>query len=324
MRDINGLPVFKRLRTDTSSVGGTIEGITNVDNNIKIDATEIKLSGVVTTTADLTCNGKVVTSRLEGANLLVASDLLVLLSMDTIQINGPNLLINTDNFASTTSFQPMLTDAYNIGSQLNRWNCGYFSELIVNGKALNQLIIDLENLTSTISANNNKELFDLRGVNESDFLSQINGNSVGITNDLFRGEYITCTSETAMSAGRVVSFTSVSGSSTADYQVTFCNGLVGEQGGSSQAIGVTMNDVLANGTVRVAVKGICSVLIGISSVALRGCMVNVGGSALTYQGRVSLSSRVSNQPSIGICMSTGNKTVNQPILLLLQSGFESY
>jgi predicted RecA/RadA family phage recombinase len=162
------------------------------------------------------------------------------------------------------------------------------------------------------------------GKNESDYLSSgLNGSFAGVQNVLHNGKYITCTASIAMTAGRVVSFTGVN-NNTSELSVTYCNGNVGEQNASSLPLGVTMNDVQIGGEVQVAVEGICSVLIGSTSTAQRGCMVTVGGSANSYQGRVTTTSRYGNEPSIGICLSYGSRNANQPIVVKLQGSFESY
>lgn len=181
----------------------------------------------------------------------------------------------------------------------------------------------------------NTELINLTGKSESDYLSPLTGSSTGavlspltgssagVENVLYDGQYITVKSATTMSAGRVVSF-DASTNNADEYTIDYCNGGSGEQNASTQAVGVTLDDVVAGGYCRVAVKGICSVLIGTSTTAQRGCLVTVGGSASSYQGRVVCTSRTSNEPSIGICMSYGSKSANQPIVVFLQAGFESY
>lgn len=169
----------------------------------------------------------------------------------------------------------------------------------------------------------NQELIDLTGESESSYLSALTGSSSGVENVLYNGQYITVKSAITMSAGRVVSF-DASTNNASEYTIDYCDGGTGEQNASSQAVGVLLDDVVAGGYCRVAVKGICSVLIGTSTTAQRGCLVTVGGSASSYQGRVVCTSRTSNEPSIGICMSYGSKSANQPIVVFLQAGFESY
>ena len=173
------------------------------------------------------------------------------------------------------------------------------------------------------STGENKEIYDFSGKNESDYLSTLTGNSVGIENMLFHGEFVTVKSSVSMSAGRVVSFNSSTDNAN-EYEIDFCNGNSGEQNSSSQALGVTLDDVIAGGYTRVATKGICSVLVGSTTTAQRGCMVTLGGSASSFQGRIVCTSRTSNEPSIGISMTYGSKSANDPIVVYLQTTFESY
>ena len=168
----------------------------------------------------------------------------------------------------------------------------------------------------------NKEIFNFTGKIESDYLSLLTGSGTGVENTLYNGEYITVKSNVAASAGRVMSFGS--NNNPNEYAVEFCDGNTGEQNASSQALGILLDDVTPGNYCRIATKGICSVLVGTSTTAQRGCLVTLGGSASSYQGRVVCTSRTSNEPSIGICMSNGSKNVNDPIVVFLQSTFESY
>ena len=158
----------------------------------------------------------------------------------------------------------------------------------------------------------------MAGSSDSAFLSPLTGNSDGITNNLYHGRYFTFISSTSMSAG----FSDDTGGGV--MRVAPCNGNIGEQNASSMAVGVTLYDCVVGGQVRVAVSGICSVLVGVSTTGQRGCMVTVGGSASSWQGRVVCTSRTANEPSIGVCMSYGSRTTNQPIVVWIQGGFESY
>ena len=169
----------------------------------------------------------------------------------------------------------------------------------------------------------NKEIFDFTGLNESTYLSPLTGNSSGIENVLYNGEFVTVKSAITASAGRVMSF-DASTNNASEYTIDFCNGGTGEQNASSQVLGILLDDVVAGEYCRVATKGICSVLVGSTTTAQRGCMVTLGGSASSYQGRVVCTSRTANEPSCGICMSYGSKSINQPIVVLLQTTFESY
>ena len=165
---------------------------------------------------------------------------------------------------------------------------------------------------------------DLSAETPNDYLtSGLNGSSIGVANQLFYGKYYTFKSATTMSAGRVVSFNNIT-NMTGELEVTYVNGNIGEENAASQAIGVTLNDCVAGGTVNVATSGICSVLCGSTTTAQRGCMITVGGSASSYQGKVVCTSRTANEPSVGICMSYGSRANNQPIVVWLQTGFESY
>ena len=123
----------------------------------------------------------------------------------------------------------------------------------------------------------NKEIFNFTGKIESDYLSLLTGSGTGVENTLYNGEYITVKSNVAASAGRVMSFGS--NNNPNEYAVEFCDGNTGEQNASSQALGILMDDVTPGNYCRVATKGICSVLVGTSTTAQRGCLITLGGSA---------------------------------------------
>ena len=175
---------------------------------------------------------------------------------------------------------------------------------------------------SSGSTSDNKEIYDFTNINESDYLSPLTGTGIGVENNLYNGEYITVKSNVAASAGRVMSF--ATDNNPNEYIVDFCDGNTGEQNASSQALGILMDDVTPGNYCRIATKGICSVLVGTSTTAKRGCLITLGGSASSYQGRVVCTSRTANEPSIGICMSNGSKSANDPIVVFLQTTFESY
>ena len=168
----------------------------------------------------------------------------------------------------------------------------------------------------------NKEVIDFTGKTESDYLSNLTGSSNGVVNQLFNGEYVTIKSAVTTSAGRVMTVKDTVPSD--EFTTTWCNGNVGEEYKESQALGVLLEDVVVGDYAKVAVKGICSVLCGASTTAQRGCLVTLGGSASSWAGTVVCTSRVSNEPSVGICLSDGSKSANQPIVVFLQHGFESY
>ena len=174
----------------------------------------------------------------------------------------------------------------------------------------------------TGTSGENKEVIDFTGKSESDYLSNLNGSSIGVVNQLFNGEYVTIKSAVTTSAGRVMTIKDTVPSD--EFTTTWCNGNVGEEYKESQALGVLLEDVIAGDYAKVAVKGICSVLCGTSTTAQRGCLVTLGGSASSYAGRVVCTSRLQNEPSIGICLSDGFKSANDPIVVFLQHGFESY
>ena len=171
------------------------------------------------------------------------------------------------------------------------------------------------------AASQNRELINFTGKSESDYASLLTGKG-GVANQLFNGEYVSIVSEVTATAGRVMSFSD--GKVGDELKATLCNGNVGEQNAESQVVGVLLNDVAAGGVARIATKGICSVLCGGTTTAQRGCLVTVGGGASSWQGRVTCTSRTSNEPSIGVCMSAGSKREDEPIVVLLQSSFESY
>jgi hypothetical protein len=177
-------------------------------------------------------------------------------------------------------------------------------------------------LSGNIITTTNKQLFNLTGKNENAYLSNLTGSGIGVKNDLYNGEYITVKSTIAASAGRVMAFESVANSN--EYTVNFCNGNTGEQNASSQAVGILMEDCIPGQYCNLAIKGICSVLVDSTTTAQRGCLVTLAGSASSAQGRVVCTSRTANYPSIGICMSDGAMSANQPIVVFLQSSFGSY
>ena len=177
-------------------------------------------------------------------------------------------------------------------------------------------------LSGNVITNSNKQLFNLTGKNETAYVSALTGSSVGVRNDLYSGEYITVKSNVTASAGRVMSFEDDVDAD--EYRMNFCDGNTGEQNASSQALGILMEDCTSGMYCNIAVKGICSVLVDSTTTAQRGCLVTLAGSASSGQGRVVCTSRTSNEPSIGICMSDGARSANEPIVVFLQSSFESY
>ena len=232
----------------------------------------------------------------------------------------------TDNSSTTINNQLNVT-SLSVDGELNM-----YGQMIIDGGSLSttqtSFTQDQELVTKKYVDDNsngstgNKEMFDFTGKNESDYLSALTGTSVGIENVLYNGEYIRVRSNVAASAGRVMSVSD--DTNTNEYAVEFCNGNIGEQNASSQALGVLLDDVTPGNMCRIATKGICSVLIGSTTTAQRGCLITLGGSASSYQGMVVCTSRSSNEPSIGICLSDGSKSANDPIVVFLQSTFESY
>jgi hypothetical protein len=186
-----------------------------------------------------------------------------------------------------------------------------------------QQLVTKKYVDDNTGSSGNKELYNFTGLNEATYLSPLTGNSSGIENVLYNGEYVTIKSAITTSAGRVMSFDANTNNAN-EYAIDFCNGGTGEQNASSQVLGILLDDVVAGEYCRVATKGICSVLVGSTTTAQRGAMVTLGGSASSYQGRVVCTSRTSNEPSVGICMSYGSKSANDPIVVFLQTTFESY
>jgi len=168
----------------------------------------------------------------------------------------------------------------------------------------------------------NTERYNFTDKNESDYLSPLTGSSTGVENVLYNGEYVTVKSAVTASAGRVMSFVD-SGNSADEYEITYCVN-TSEQLASSQALGVLLEDVIAGSYCRVAINGICSVLVGDPTIASRGCLVSLGGIGSASEGRVVCEPRVSDTSSIGICMSSGAKNANDPIVVFIQSTFESF
>ena len=276
------------------------------------------------------------------SDLDITSDLSV-----TGQVNGPiNITgqVNCDGEANfngqvtadslTVSGEHSINGPLNVAGQLNSdgevnmYGLLNANDIYVTGNATTQQTMFTQNnefvtkqyVDDMSNSSGNKQLLDLTSQDENAYISQLTGSSVGIENVLFAGEYVTIKSAVTASAGRVMSFDATIN----EYTINFCNGNAGEQYASSQALGILIDDVTAGNYCRVAVKGICSVLVGSSTTAQPGCMVTLGGSASSYQGRVVCTSRTSNEPSVGICMSSGTKSVNDPIVVFLQTTFESY
>ena len=270
-------------------------------------------------------NSKVVASSIYGLEDFVSN---LAGSVDTSDLEAKTQNISlTDTEGNKTTF----LGQFNVAGQLNAdGEVNVEGQLQVGSATTSQTIFtqDQELVTkkyvddASNGSGGNKEIFNFTGKIESDYLSLLTGYGIGVENTLYNGEYITVKSNIAASAGRVMSLDS--GSNANEYVVEFCNGNTGEQNASSQALGILMDDVTPGNYCRVATKGICSVLVGTSTTAQRGCLVTLGGSASSYQGRVVCTSRTANEPSIGICMSNGSKSINDPIVVFLQSTFESY
>ena len=149
-------------------------------------------------------------------------------------------------------------------------------------------------------------------------LSPLTGHMEGVENILFHGKEVSFKSAIAMTAGRVVAFDL--GNDDAVIRVKTVDSSVSEAMASTQAVGITLHDTLANESVRVAVSGICSVLVGIAGTFMRGSMLVVPGT----DGTVASVPRAKNQVSIGICLSTGARNVNQAVVCFIRPSFESY
>ena len=168
----------------------------------------------------------------------------------------------------------------------------------------------------------NTEIYNFTDKNESDYLSALTGSSTGVENVLYNGEYVTVKSAVTASAGRVMSFVD-SGNNADEYEITYCVN-ADEQVASSQALGVLLEDVIAGSYCRVATNGICSVLVGATTTASRGCLVSLGGIGSSFQGRVVCDPITSDNSSIGICMSSGIKNANDPIVVFVRATFETF
>ena len=238
----------------------------------------------------------------------------------------PSLPLKTNSLNKLVSEKLDISDVNNLQSALDSVITNPLTvQLTTNQTSFtqdNQIVTKKYVDDNSAGGSGNKLLFDLTNKIESDYLSALTGSGIGVRNDLYNGEYIKVKSTIAASAGRVMSFESVGDNN--EYTINFCNGNTGEQNASSQALGILMEDVLPGEYCNIATKGICSVLVGASTTAQRGCLVTLGGSASSFQGRVVCTSRTSNEPSIGICMSDGPRSVNQPIVVFLQASFESY
>jgi hypothetical protein len=255
---------------------------------------------------------------LRGSNFVSVSDVLNLeefvksqsgsVDLTDLETKTQNIsLVDTDNTKTT------FTNLLQVGSATTTQTT--FTQ--------DQELVTKKYVDDNTGSSGNKEIFDFTNKDESDYLSALTGSSTGVANALYNGEYVTVKSAVTASAGRVMSF-DASSNNADEYEIAYCDGNTGEQDASSQALGVLLEDVIAGSYCKVATKGICSVLIGSTTTAQRGCMVTLGGSASSFQGRVVCTSRTSNEPSIGICMSRGSKSANDPIVVFLQATFESY
>ncbi len=322
--NVEGLDKFVKKKLTVSSGGVSSNGVSTDNAIVRYDGTTgqtIQNSGVVINdNNEITGVDKLTTAEIRSSNikdvighsgffLTLGANGYVQLTKDTYK-GTQDALLSVSSSGIIQKSNVVSSDVATIDdsstSTSSTWSSSKVSAEISAGGGGNTLVADLSAQTP------------------NDYLtSGLNGSSIGVANQLFYGKYYTFKSATTMSAGRVVSFNNIT-NMTGELEVTYVNGGIGEQNASSQAIGVTLNDCLAGQTVNVATSGIASVLCGSTTTAQRGCMVTVGGSANSYQGKVVCTSRTANEPSIGICMSYGSRSNNQPIAVWLQTGFESY
>ena len=156
-----------------------------------------------------------------------------------------------------------------------------------------------------------------------DLLTLLDGLNRGVENRHFFGKVLTFTSAQYLSAGRVVSITPSSDQDV--IRVAAVDGGKSESATCTQPIGITLNDCEVYGEVRVAVSGICSVLVGIEGTFWNGSMLTVAGPSEIYKGTVSTGPHVANNTaSIGVCLSAGSKKVHESVLCHISPNFESY
>jgi hypothetical protein len=83
---------------------------------------------------ELDVNGTVRSTTLRGGRLVVddvvVNDNLVSTEVGDLKLGAATL---SNNVVATTNFLPDLTDTYNLGSSLKRWNQGFFNSLTVDG-----------------------------------------------------------------------------------------------------------------------------------------------------------------------------------------------
>ena len=197
----------------------------------------------------------------------------------------PSFPIKTNSLNKLVSEKLDISDVNNLQSALDSVITNPLTVQLTTNQTIftqDQELVTKKYVDDNSGGGGNKLLFDLTNKIESDYISPLTGSGTGIRNDLYNGEYIKVKSTIAASAGRVMSFESVGDSN--EYTINFCNGNTGEQNASSQALGILMEDVLAGEYCNIATKGICSVLVGASTTAQRGCLVTLGGSASSFQG----------------------------------------
>ncbi len=206
-------------------------------------------------------------------------------------------------------------------TSVNTLTCTTANCTTITASGANSTMAGLE-LTGTLEFSNNVNTLqnDLGSDAPSTFLSTgLTGNYPNTTsNTLSSGHFIKVRADENMAAGIVVSF--VASATATAISVKPCQPANGEDGASSQPLGILLNEVAAGGVAQVATSGICSVVCGSSGTADAGQLVLVEGT----DGKVSVGAGQSNSAACGVCLSDGTTTANTPIVVWIRGGYELY
>jgi hypothetical protein len=195
-----------------------------------------------------------------------------------------------------------------------------FGSLRGSGVGTGNILGGMTFLNGTTVLNGEIVLRDISSSSPNNFITQgINGTNSGVINNLYSGEVIVVKSGETMPSGTVVSFAH-DGNDTDVFKLTTCKPGNGENGASSQPLGVLLQDATLNSAARVAVSGITTCISDGTIDYKRGGMLQVAGT----KGRVTQGTASTNTASVGICLSGGQKSVNDPVLVMLHSNYESY
>lgn len=144
------------------------------------------------------------------------------------------------------------------------------------------------------------------------------------TNQLFGGRYFIATSSSAIEAGAVVTVDNTPADTTTINVKPFVTSGAGEASAESQPVGVALQSVGANASIRVAISGICSVVVGEAFTPARGMLLLT---STTTAGRVRIATAGANTPTVGICLTKsagGNFLAGNSVLCALRLGFEMF